>query len=1589
MPNKNEENKNQAVQNEQEPQGSNIWEDASNLDKIEEADEIEEAEKPLSYVQHWADDQEQKIYNVYGSTVKHPLVNAQKDALEAIEITPPEELGDLGEAFISMVTMGASMNPDYVKDLETSSTIPFGTTAGEFNQSNVSSNIPKGDNRFLTKGFADALLRGRIDAAEAIEQYKQGNYEPVKEALRRFLRAVGNTVPTMGSHGLSREINTVQYGNMAMADKLLSAQLPFPVEELLPAGELAKLKSGLLSHKIHANTIAQADELEKNPGAPGSPERDALLSRVALGLNMTRLYDTREIDAFDQGDAFTQQLLLENGIEPGTEEFQAMTTGQFDLSGKVGVLLHQNMMHNELTELEYIYSQPGAEQWAERNFLAQIKNTPAYQEALNESDPARMKARLDAISRETRRNKGLEAFITPEHYAPTAQQHAQASATFQEAHNAGLEEARKFVRDAIAEYRQVKEVRETLENTILALGDRPGAAALRQSLQELHQTLRSGNQSILSRTACQDKMREVTRLAAAYTRSVREKAKAKGEEWAPKNASDRAAYYAAAGLEGVLAPHIQPQPQAAQRPAYHVPWQAGMSPEERREIERSMELFAAIPETNTDRAVDELLRREEQYRAAHAMDQDLLMASGVRTMMLLAAQQRFAPGQNETAAETARRQRAMKEALSPERVLNNMMAICVVMARGAISPIEGVTVVDGYDAIRAAFIDREDGSYATTEDIRRSMRGKTVQLELFDNSGQEKLAFYEGSTAFEESFLNEGQPLPPEHVQAYAKVQEAFRSLNDTLTPFYERNEKGELPTLTEEDFNKIRDGYQNVLAEMNAYSTQLGQSGHPLDMHRMELMASFRDRMGQDLVTLEAGRQLGLSTLPNLMLGGDLPTAEIEGVPEIFGDLANSRMRVSLPGNGGEVEEGFFTATSAVETDIPGLFNRVLDQHMGDRPEWKEFVTKLYQHDQGGNLSSISMLNSFENDMAQTVDQSGFFDAWVGDEDPQFKALYQRCRSHELSLAILKFAKDYAAQLGIVKEYNAQGLSSGNLDKRNSAMSTMAEMMKRSGLVAPARSVKVKVGGKELVGTFMKFAEGEDLSQVQQDSPLTKVNVEDMLTPESVSSVADLQVLDYVCGNVDRHQKNMFYKLDTTDPQHPKCVGVQGIDNDFSFCAHAEGKSMADIVNMKIIRKETADTLFSMKPEMIKTVLSKYDLSQTETFAVLKRIGELKQAVENGTLKVVTDEQIKTMNYQTELLSGGDNYFGRLMRIPQAARRQAFQSDGAAMDKAYRGLNANTPALGRCYDGLVAANQGKFIGSKEYKAVLNGLQDLIAHRSELLNDRDPESVALYERRLSELRVAVIRYLSKKAKEARHSKPSKLAERRVAAVRAFSAKLGLEEAHIHDYREAETARERYLNGMTQQEEYRARSDRDNLEIDRYFAKGAARDLFPRLADRKDPLLARCGAELKKDADVVFAKAGEPDTPEIMERKVRLYAGLVANRMIEQQLEKGGESAQKLKAAWEQNHNLFEQMRERVMNSPVFVKDHAHDIDSTLTADTSQFDNMIIRIERAEAQAREQNAQAKANAPEIAENAPQKNNEQLAQNNPKKSGAPKI
>ena len=60
------------------------------------------------------------------------------------------------------------------------------------------------------------------------------------------------------------------------------------------------------------------------------------------------------------------------------------------------------------------------------------------------------------------------------------------------------------------------------------------------------------------------------------------------------------------------------------------------------------------------------------------------------------------------------------------------------------------------------------------------------------------------------------------------------------------------------------------------------------------------------------------------------------------------------------------------------------------------------------------------------------------------------------------------------------------------------------------------------------------------------------MITPAMQKSLADLQVLDNLLGQVDRHTQNHMLQSD----KQGRAIGVTGIDNDFSFGMNKIGAS-------------------------------------------------------------------------------------------------------------------------------------------------------------------------------------------------------------------------------------------------------------------------------------------------------------------------------------------------------------------------------------------------------------------------------------------------
>lgn len=128
--------------------------------------------------------------------------------------------------------------------------------------------------------------------------------------------------------------------------------------------------------------------------------------------------------------------------------------------------------------------------------------------------------------------------------------------------------------------------------------------------------------------------------------------------------------------------------------------------------------------------------------------------------------------------------------------------------------------------------------------------------------------------------------------------------------------------------------------------------------------------------------------------------------------------------------------------------------------------------------------------------------------------------------------------------------LDAGNeLASRNVASSRMAELLGLGNLIAHSRKMVIHTGDKTLDGCFMEFAEGIDLNSQDYEDQKKISQIGEIRTPEFNRAAFSMEVLDRICGQTDRHGKNMFYQLSEPDENGKRSiVGIQGIDNDLAF---------------------------------------------------------------------------------------------------------------------------------------------------------------------------------------------------------------------------------------------------------------------------------------------------------------------------------------------------------------------------------------------------------------------------------------------------------
>ncbi len=181
------------------------------------------------------------------------------------------------------------------------------------------------------------------------------------------------------------------------------------------------------------------------------------------------------------------------------------------------------------------------------------------------------------------------------------------------------------------------------------------------------------------------------------------------------------------------------------------------------------------------------------------------------------------------------------------------------------------------------------------------------------------------------------------------------------------------------------------------------------------------------------------------------------------------------------------------------------------DPEAWKQFVKKVYR----------------KGEQVPPDDQ-------IEEMLPYIKRLCKTAAGHFTTSGILD-------DLGLHAEAGAA--NEFNVSKRNVATSRMAELLGVGDLIAHSETAEVtdQKTGRKVLGNLMAKAEG-----VEEEDALR--NIQGHTSAEVTSggfqrATICLQLLDNICGQVDRHLKNMMYQLNGGTMS-----GVQGIDNDLAF---------------------------------------------------------------------------------------------------------------------------------------------------------------------------------------------------------------------------------------------------------------------------------------------------------------------------------------------------------------------------------------------------------------------------------------------------------
>ena len=352
-------------------------------------------------------------------------------------------------------------------------------------------------------------------------------------------------------------------------------------------------------------------------------------------------------------------------------------------------------------------------------------------------------------------------------------------------------------------------------------------------------------------------------------------------------------------------------------------------------------------------------------------------------------------------------------------------------------------------------------------------------------------------------------------------------------------------------------------------------------------------------------------------------------------------------------------------------------------------------------------------------------------------------------------FFSDYLRVLNKIDILETSGITvNSRIDQRNCAMTTMAALLGQPDLIAKSRPVILNQNGQNQQGVFMEQVDGLDLNRI--DPKGINLDYDSFIYdhPDFLRSIADLQILDYICGNTDRHLGNMVYQTRSLDTN--LCfTGLTGIDNDTSFGTITEAKmNMTNPADMFVVSETVAKNVLALTKDHLVTALMPYQLSQKEIDAAWKRTNQIqknitagirhfknhkdsdrkKLDVKNGCIRVVPDNQWSKVKISS--LSDCNNLFHRIQEVGNKAKNKYLEATKSPLSYPYVTAKDMGTSAEFDFEQIIQSTQ-KFLedfqktdtvknGSDEYQEMIASLRDIpeklmIVKHAESRRDQYPQ----------------------------------------------------------------------------------------------------------------------------------------------------------------------------------------------------------------------------------------------------------------------------